>query len=77
MGPKHHVKLTVPAVSDYIAVVRLAIAGVAARMNFSVDEIEDIKVAVSEACTNVVRHAYQSGTHSKITGEIEIECLIE
>ncbi|NBV41510.1 anti-sigma B factor RsbW [bacterium] len=52
------VTIEIPSESSFVGVVRLAISGVASRMNFSIDEIEDIKVAVSEACTNAVQHAY-------------------
>ena len=65
------VKITIPALSDYVAVARLAISGVAARMNFSIDEIDDLKVSVSEACNNVVQHAFPNGE-----GVICISCKI-
>lgn len=52
------VELSVPAQPEYVAVVRLTASGIANRMGYSYDDIEDIKVAVSEACTNVVNHAY-------------------
>jgi serine/threonine-protein kinase RsbW len=42
---------------DYVGIIRLATSGVANKVGFSVDEIEDIKVAVSEACTNAIRHS--------------------
>ena len=54
-----NVVLKIPAKAEYVGVVRLAVSGVAARMNFSIDEIEDIKVSISEACTNVIQHAYE------------------
>jgi serine/threonine-protein kinase RsbW len=44
------VELTVPADSAYVAVVRTATAGLAARLSFSLDEIEDLRIAVDEAC---------------------------
>jgi serine/threonine-protein kinase RsbW len=45
-----------------VRVVRLAAAGVASGLNFSIDEIEDIKLAVAEACNNAILHAApQSG----------------
>ena len=72
MNAAHHIKLVVPAVSDFISVVRLAISGIASRMNFTIDEVEDIKLAVSEACTNSVRHAYDKGV-----GEIYIDCMLQ
>lgn len=44
------VELTVPAVASYLGVVRTATAGLAARLSFSLDEIEDLRTAVDEAC---------------------------
>ena len=55
-----NISITIPCASEFVGVVRLALSGVAARMNFSLDDIEDIKVAISEACTNAVQHAYGS-----------------
>jgi serine/threonine-protein kinase RsbW len=61
MSDSPTVSIQIPAQSDFVGVVRLAVSGVASRMNFNIDEIEDIKVAVSEACTNAVQHAYGGG----------------
>ncbi len=58
MSQKLEVSLTIPSLPEFVGVVRLAISGVAARMNFTIDEIEDIKISISEACTNVIQHAY-------------------
>lgn len=44
------VELTVPAHTGYLGVVRTATAGLAARLSFSLDEIEDLRIAVDEAC---------------------------
>jgi serine/threonine-protein kinase RsbW len=44
------VELTVPAEPAFLAVVRTATAGLAARLRFSLDEIEDLRIAVDEAC---------------------------
>ncbi len=44
------VELTVPAEPAYLAVVRTATAGLAARLRFSTEEIEDLRAAVDEAC---------------------------
>jgi serine/threonine-protein kinase RsbW len=51
-------QITVPALPEYVAVVRLAATGILARMNFTAEQIEDIKIALSEACTNAVQYAY-------------------
>ncbi|MFD2115621.1 anti-sigma B factor RsbW [Paenibacillus yanchengensis] len=50
--------LTIPADAAYIDIVRLTLYGVASKAGFSYEEMEDMKVAVSEACTNAVLHAY-------------------
>ncbi|MGV3487465.1 MAG: anti-sigma B factor RsbW, partial [Tuberibacillus sp.] len=46
MGASDTINLTIPAKPDYIGVVRLTISGIASRMGFLYDDIEDIKVAV-------------------------------
>ena len=48
------IELTVPALSTYLGVVRTATAGLAARLAFSFDEIEDLRIAVDEACVMVL-----------------------
>ncbi|WP_232698962.1 anti-sigma B factor RsbW [Brevibacillus daliensis] len=53
------VRMTIPAHADYIDVVRLSLYGIATRMGYSFEDIEDMKVAVSEACNNVIVHAYK------------------
>lgn len=50
------IELTIPAQSDWVRVARLTVAGVAARLHFSFDAVEDIKVAVSEAINNAIQH---------------------
>ncbi|NUK29997.1 anti-sigma B factor RsbW [Parageobacillus sp. VR-IP] len=52
------VQLSIPAKAEFIDLARLSLYGVAAKMGFSYEDIEDMKVAVSEACNNVVLHAY-------------------
>jgi serine/threonine-protein kinase RsbW len=68
-----YIEMNVPAKPDYVGVVRLTISGLANRMGFSFDEIEDIKIAVSEACTNVVNHAYKD---DEVKGQVRIGCNI-
>ena len=46
--------LNIPSKSDYISIVRLTTSGICSSMNFNVDEIDDIKVCVGEACNNVL-----------------------
>ncbi|MCE7794152.1 anti-sigma B factor RsbW [Salipaludibacillus sp. CUR1] len=55
------IEMKVPAKPEYVGVVRLTVSGIANRLGYSYDDIEDIKIAVAEACTNVVNHAYSEG----------------
>ncbi|WP_421617196.1 anti-sigma B factor RsbW [Brevibacillus sp. TJ4] len=65
------VQLTLPNRVEYLGVARLLVSGVAHRMGFTYDEIEDIKLAVGEACTNAVEHAYEQEE-----GRLNLECLV-
>jgi len=51
------VELVVPADPAYLAVLRTASAGMAARLDLELDEIEDLRIAVDEACTLLLHHA--------------------
>lgn len=50
--------LELPSLDVNVALARLVVAAFAARLEFTLTEIEEIKVAVSEAVTNAVVHAY-------------------
>jgi serine/threonine-protein kinase RsbW len=64
------VELRIPSKAEWVAVARLAVAAVANRLNFSIEDIEDVKLAVAEACTNCIQHAHGSE-------QIEITCETE
>ncbi len=51
------VQLIIPCRPEYVGVVRLAVLGIASRMPFSYDEVEDVRLAVGEACTHAVERA--------------------
>lgn len=51
------VVLRVPADGAYLSVLRTATAGLAARLQFTLDEIEDLRIAVDEACAMLVADA--------------------
>ncbi|MGI5214573.1 anti-sigma regulatory factor [Plantactinospora sp. CA-290183] len=59
------VLLTVPADGGYLGVLRTATAGLAARLHFALDEIEDLRIAVDEACAMLLAVA---------TRDAELEC---
>jgi serine/threonine-protein kinase RsbW len=51
------VELRIPADSAYLTVLRTATAGLAARLDFTLDDIEDLRIAVDEACAMVLPQA--------------------
>ncbi|MDH2909352.1 MAG: histidine kinase [Candidatus Eremiobacteraeota bacterium] len=63
------IEVRIPSRAEWVALARLTVATVAARMHFNVDEIADLKLAVAEACTNAIQHARESD-------EIVITCRI-
>ncbi|MDO8737337.1 MAG: ATP-binding protein [Thermoleophilia bacterium] len=65
--------LVVPARAEYLSMLRLVVAAIASDSGFTDENIADIKVALSEASTNVVRHAYPEGIEIR-RRIIEINC---
>ena len=63
------VTLVVPAVPDSIAVIRQTVSGICEALGADARTVGDIKLAATEACTNVVLHAYTNGD----TGTIEVD----
>jgi len=55
---KNHFKLTIPARSQNESFARTAVSAFASQLDPTVEEINDIKAAVSEAVTNCIVHAY-------------------
>ena len=55
------VRLMIPAKAEYITLVRLALSGISRLRPLSEEVLGDLKLAVTEACTNSVRHGYENG----------------
>lgn len=53
---KDVISLELPAKSDYVSIARLTASVIANKIGFDIEDIEDIKVAVGEACNNAVIH---------------------
>ena len=54
------VEIRLPADSAYLSVLRTATAGLAARLDFTLDEIEDLRIAVDEACAMLLPDAVET-----------------
>jgi serine/threonine-protein kinase RsbW len=63
------VVLVVPADNGYLSVLRTATAGLAARLKFSLEEIEDLRIAVDEACAMLIGLV---GAQIEVTSEFEL-----
>jgi len=55
------VRLSFPAKPDYLLLARLALAGIGRTTPVSDELLADLKLAITEACGNCVRHAYPDG----------------
>ncbi len=68
---ENYMKLEVPAKSCNESFVRAAVAAFAVQLDLSVEELADIKTAVSEAVTNSIVHGY-----ANMKGTVKIVCKI-
>jgi len=56
------IKLSLPTKQVYVSLARLTIASVANNMGFSIGDVEDLKVAISEACANAINFSITAET---------------
>ena len=68
------VLLKIPSKAEYLGFCRLVLAGLARARALDEEALADLKLAVTEACSNVIRHAYPDVAAK---GEIEIRYLLE
>lgn len=61
------IEMRLPAKAEYVGVIRLTVSGIANRMGFTYEDIEDLKVAISEAVTNATTHAYEEEDDGEVT----------
>jgi serine/threonine-protein kinase RsbW len=66
------VRLTIPARAEYITLCRLALTGIARLRELSDELLADLKLALTEAASNSVRHAYREAN----AGVVEISYLL-
>jgi serine/threonine-protein kinase RsbW len=55
------VALTIPARAEFVALCRLALTGLARTRALRPEVVADLKLALTEACSNSIRHAYKDG----------------
>ena len=60
------VRLRIPARAEYIALARLALSGLADIVSIPEELVADLKLALTEAVSNSVRHAYGPGSEGHV-----------
>lgn len=67
------IRLTIPARPEYITLGRLALTAIAGVRPLSDETLYDLKLALTEACTNSVRHAYENGREGSVEIVYELQ----
>ena len=77
-GEGRSVSLRIPAKPEYITLVRLALSGLSRLRPLDEETLGDLKLAVTEACSNSVRHGYGNGREGtvKILYELQPDRLV-
>ena len=71
------VTLTIPARPEYVTLCRLALTGLSRLRELPDETLADVKLALTEACSNAVRHAYPDGTGAvEIVYELQPDRLV-
>lgn len=74
---KEAINLSLPSKPEYVSIARLTASYIANQMGFDVEIIEDIKLAVGEACNNAIIHSGSDETYKieflNLTNELKIE----
>ncbi len=73
MAESNYFVLKIPSRAENVGLARIAVAALASHLSFGLGEIEEIKVAVSEAVSNAILHAYPGEGEVEVTGEITPE----
>lgn len=75
------IRLTIPALLPYVRLPRVAIAGLATRVGFSYDEVEDLRLAVGEVCQVLLDGADRNGTltvdYTVTRGHVQVTVSID
>jgi serine/threonine-protein kinase RsbW len=75
--PGSAIRLTIPAKAEYITLGRLALTGLSRLRELPQETIADLKLALTEACSNSVRHAYPGGSGTvEIVYELQHDRLV-
>lgn len=90
MESQDRISLALPCKAEYVSTARLTVSGIASRIGFDIETVEDIKVAVSEVCSRIICAAGAPDRRYEIifniladklkitfTSDIDIGCIFE
>ena len=70
---EHVISLTIPARAEFIALGRLALTGLLRTQVIDQEVVADLKLALTEACSNSIRHAYREGSEGLVEIRYELD----
>ncbi|WP_054692804.1 anti-sigma F factor [Syntrophomonas palmitatica] len=73
MNIKNYIRFEFPSLPENAALARTCVSSFAAQLNCTLEDIEEIKLVVSEAVSNCIIHGYEN----RSDGKIVIECSID
>jgi anti-sigma regulatory factor (Ser/Thr protein kinase) len=77
VGNQDEVRLVVPATPDFLRLARVTAAGLASRLGFTFDQVEDLRLAIDELCFGLTGVHGRSGTvqvrYLVVDGVLEVE----
>jgi serine/threonine-protein kinase RsbW len=72
-GAGHRIHLRIPARAEYITLGRLALTGLSRLRALPDETLADLKLALTEACSNSVRHAYRDGREGVVDIDYDLK----
>jgi len=66
------IALTIPPKAEYLVFCRLVLTGIARVREIDEEVLGDLKLAVTEACSNAIRHAYRDGVDGEVAVRYEL-----
>ncbi|MGI6225243.1 MAG: anti-sigma F factor [Peptococcales bacterium] len=72
-GTENYIRLEFSSLPENVALARVVISSLAAQLDTTLNDLEEIKVAVSEAVSNAIIHGYQNKSSGLVTIEANIQ----
>ncbi len=69
------ITINLPFKKEYIVLARMTAAVVASKVNLDIETIEDIKLAVSEACNNAIQHSDNADDSFSVSYTVTADCF--